>query len=792
LFIGIFTDAQSLYKVDNDGIDKIVLTQSYGRQLHVVSVNDNREYGIQKWNGVEWSDFEVVDGLPKQGSNPDGEFVLTGLFVKANGYFLCGHYTINTSGEDLNIVVSNEGGTWKDISDNAIRQSTALHGFVEWENDVYLIGTYRLGRNTNLLKWSGSSWTPTGDLLTKDLNKDFVSDFSVIGNKIQAVGKFTVSDKQSTYAIAEFDNGIWKPVSKPAFVGEAYRFGTWKGQTVFIGKPHLTNDYVKLDNDGNWTSLESGFDNIEAIELGNIQELGNDLYLSGQFKNKSDASLHSVIRYHNNNWGFLEWGLDQKDLLLDRTSEELFIYGDFNHRDLKNIAKISEGDALISGTIFNDLNSDCVQQSNETGLAFIPFEIYPGGHRFITDYQGNFQVPVAKGDYTIKLISDPLYNQTCSKDINITVDENRRYLNNGLGMLKKANTLDLDVELVSSKGWVIGANVSSEIRLCIKNNGTIEASNGKLRIEIPEWLKVSWSVTPNSDSEGDYWDIGNLKPDSSLCFSAFATSGNAPDGEIGSIEYELQGISPMDVNGWNNAGEVIFTAGSSQEPIFKQLAEKTISTRTEKLHYHIGAQNVSGKEQGNIWIRDTLDEELYIMHVREYASFPSTLKQDYIPLSNGNYQYIFTWIADENFVLQDSGVNSDESSAFVQFELQLADGFMDGDETICNQAEIFFENLEPLLTNEICNEVQNIGTGKRTEISNVFTVYPIPTSGKLQIINPTLERTTFTVLDLQGKIVHEPFDVLPKSTGLIKLDVVPGVYFLHTEGYSALRILVIQ
>ena len=786
-----FAQAQSLYQLDINSPGEIVQSVVEGRSLTIVSIDDNRNYYLQKWNGVKWSNAQKVSGLPKHGTNPDGEFELTDLIVHQGAYFLCGNYTINTSGQDLNIVVSNISGDWKDLSDLVIRRSTVLHGFVELNDELFLVGKFRKGRNFNLLKFSGSEWISHGDLLTKNLESDFISDFRVDNGKIMIAGKFTVADLQSSYAIGELNEGKWVRNSLPPFIGEAYRFGNWNNDLVVIGKPHVQNDFIKVRESGNWMSLENGFEKFEVVSLGDIGSFRGKLFVSGEFIRKSDQTTHAIIFYSGSTWETLDWGLNQYNLDFSNTREEFFLHGSFVHAGLKNIARIGDGEALLTGTIFSDLNRDCQQQANEGGIANALIELIPGGHKFITDHLGRFQIPVSKGSYTIKVLESGLYQASCYDEIQESVTENKRYESGLIGISKREDVIDIDVDMVSQNGWTISKS-ANEIIFCITNKGTAILKNGKFRVSIPSWLDVSWSKAPSTDSKGLYWDLTNMVPDSVHCFTAYASNGSAVNGDKGAIGYSLSDLSQTDVNDWNNNSEVIFSAGEDTQPIFKQLGLETITNKTDKLNYHIGAQNVSGKTRGDIWIRDTLDEELYILRVREYASFPSVLKQDYIPLDNDNYQYVFTWIADESFVLSDSAQDVNNSKAFVQFELQLAAGYLNGDEEICNQAEVFFDNLEPLLTNEVCHEVIKIGMGPVLGLEDVFSIYPQPNSGKFKIENPTSEAAEFEVFNLQGIQIGSPFSVNPASIKQVEIKCQPGIYILRSNGYSAMRLLILQ
>lgn len=791
LLLSIFASAQSLYQVGDHDMDHVVASDRQGNTLYVVSVDADRDYRVMSWDGLNWTDLGEVSSLPLHGSNPDGEFRLTDIKVMGQEIFVCGNYIINTSGTDANVVAHFDGNSWSDISNNIIRNSEELTELVVLNSAVHVIGKFRVGTPYNVLKWNGTSWDDQGDLLLKDHNSDFISDVDVIDGKLQAAGKFTKAGLTSTYTTAVLTNGTWSPAEVPGYVTEAYLMTEWNGDMVLAGKANISGDHVKVLRQSGWENISSGLNAYDVQEKWDILALADKLYLTGLFISNSSGDTSNVLIFSNGSWIDPNWKRMGNHIDLAHNNRDVFVLGDINSKGVSGIALLGSGEYLISGSVFLDANSNCSRESDEKGIAFSYVELNPGGHIFRTDRYGRFEIPALKGDYTISAGMNPLYGSQCDNTYEVTLDEKGRYEVGHIGLTPKENVVDLDVGIISTNGWTISKISENSIKLKVHNGGNATLANGKLKLQIPSWMQISWNIEPQEEDGYLVWNITNLEADSIFCVEATISVPNVDYGTTGRFIWDIElEKSDADVDPRNDTGNIEFEVAEHEGPIFKQISEKEVTTNAKSVSYHIGVQNVSGRTVNDFWLRDTLDEDLYITFVREYASFPSELKQTYIPLDNGNYQYIFTWIASESFQLMDSGVNMEASKAFVQVELSLADGFLQKDDQICNQAEVFFDNLEPLYTNLVCRSVSNVSVEPVGQRDLPVIAYPNPNHGELSLYNSSNGEIVLDLADIHGRTVAQPIALKPGERRTVQLDLGAGVYFLKATSYGSMKLFV--
>jgi hypothetical protein len=781
---------QGLYKMGKGMPYEAVKAIGDGHVMYFAVVNDQRAYELVKWNGITWSSLGVIDALPLHGANPDGEFELTGLCLHNSVFYASGNYTINTSGTDANVVVRSVNGKWEDISNQQIQKSIELMDLVVFDDELLLVGKFRSSVSCNIMRWDDTAWSNLGDKLTKDLNNDFIRDLQVFDEKLYAVGRFSTAGLSSTYAIALFNGSTWEQMSLPPFLKECYGLSNWNNNLVYAGKPNVSDDYVKIKRESGWEILNGGLADFVVNEIYSIHSFEEQLYLLGSFKTKADQAITSCLIYQDGTWSASHWGDLGVDIALESSSQEVSLYGNFKLSDIEHAALIGTGVSTIHGYIYLDENLNCIKDVSEAGVPNVQLQFAKSGVRFYSDINGRFELPVSDGSHEIILGSDLRWEASCD-------DYRLKFDINGEGSLDVGNIglklqqEDVDLKLIQKAGWTIEPLSTTTFKLCANNIGSDVSKEGKIYLEIPTWVSSLSSDATFEKSGSVYtWALESLAVGTSFCIEIeIETKGQK--GEDGVLKYYYKTTNgAKDIDPKNDGGEILFTLGSSADPIFKQLAETTITTEVEKLHYHIGVQNVSGKAVNDFWMRDTLDEDLYIYTVREFASFPSDLKIGYLPQGNGNYRYVYTWIAKEGFSLSDSSKDQDLSKAFVQLEIGLAKGFLDVGTSICNQAEVFFNNLEPLYTNEVCREVKSVGiTGFDKELKKL-QVYPNPTLNTLVIQNPYAIALEVSIYDVMGRAVVPNLALEAYCNQQIDFDLPSGFYFVQSPGFEAIKIRV--
>lgn len=782
--------SQTFLRMGEGPAGKVISRYSEGNTLHVVVALTNGDYALQRWEGQSWSEPEHIDILPKHGSNPDGEFTVTDMAVVSGAVYICGNYLINTSGLDGNIAVRGRGGNWDDISSEAIRQSKELLEIVVHRDSVHLLGKFRSSENTNMFLWDGNTWTKRGGLITRNDQTDRINDAIVWKGKLLVSGEFSKPGHDTKYSLAEFSDGNWTPAALPPFIGQTYQFADWDGKLILTGKPNSGSDFVKYNSGNGWSTLDEGLADIRMLSIESISASGDILILSGQFEKISTGLQSRFMYYVNGSWNFGEWPITAGSLKCSKVDGKLCMLGDYTYMDIQNAGFFMPDYSVLSGRLYLDLDANCAKDPLDAPLPYTKLILTPGDVPIYTDRYGYFEIPVSVGTYTLRTDVDPIY-KSCMEPLQLTIDKAERLHAGNIGLKPELQSVDVQVDLIGNNGWQVPVTGSTILKLCLKNRGFKESNGGKLELTLPDWMDASeFTLTPIVQDGKYVWDIGNLKHDSSLCITCKVGSGNARRGERGDISFAYTANGTSDVDPSNNAGTILFEASDVPGPINKQLAERVIPESAENLHYHIGVQNIVGREVNRLQIRDTLDADLYITGIHEYASFPSDLKVDYLPWANGNYRYILTWNSKPGYDLADSGSNQEASKVFVQFRVQLAEGYLDGGTVVCNQAEVFLGNSEPLYTNEVCNTVSGLGFGNADFNELPLRIYPVPVGEILNLENRSTESIEFLIKDITGREVISRRQVVAGEMISLHIRLKAGIYFVEIPGYGAQKLTV--
>ncbi len=161
---------------------------------------------------------------------------------------------------------------------------------------------------------------------------------------------------------------------------------------------------------------------------------------------------------------------------------------------------------FVSGKIFNDLNADCIQDTGEFPISNLLIKAEPGPYYSYAYINGYYKIYTDTGQYTISLVlSDSLWQQNCpvSPDfyiVNVTSsDTNVSNINFGAIADFYCPNLSVDVST-----WAVRPCFQSTYSVSYCNNGTVEATNATIEVELDDNMTYS-SSTGNLISQ-----IGNI------------------------------------------------------------------------------------------------------------------------------------------------------------------------------------------------------------------------------------------------------------------------------------------
>jgi uncharacterized repeat protein (TIGR01451 family) len=401
----------------------------------------------------------------------------------------------------------------------------------------------------------------------------------------------------------------------------------------------------------------------------------------------------------------------------------------------------------ISGYLYNDSNSNCVNDGSDQPLANYMVFANNGTVNYAgyTNGQGFYNIWVPTGNYTVSPANSNNLLTSCGSSYNVSVATNS---NNG------GNDFYYNIPPVHdvcvnawSAGIVPGFN--GTYYMYVHNYGNMPAT-GTACFNLPAPLTyVSANPTPTSVSNDTIcFTYTNLMPGTTqyytitfntpaslalgtpmvACMNATLTSGTDANPACnyycytrvvtGSFDPNDKSVSPMGENG-----------------------DGDIYVNEEEFTYLIRFQNTGTGPAVNVLVTDTLSALLDINSLEILDA-----SHDYVVEMVGNIlRFRFN-----NIMLPDSNSNEPASHGHIQFRLRTLNTPLIGQE-IENTANIYFDFNEPVITNTTHNAyVSPISVEETGE--NQLSIYPNPSTGMIHI-NGATSAVQYEVCDITGRVV---------------------------------------
>lgn len=438
--------------------------------------------------------------------------------------------------------------------------------------------------------------------------------------------------------------------------------------------------------------------------------------------------------------------------------------------------------SLLSGKVFSDTNSNCVQETGEALLANWFVEAKSASNVFygLTGGSGTYEIWIPAGTYSVSLIPKNYWQQVCpaippAYTASVLFQDTVANLDFGAGAVVSCPDLAVSIG-------------SGTFRRCLKNNfyalywndGTTAAINALLKITFDSGMIPLSSTVPWDSISGNsyFWKVSSVLP-----------GQHASIGVVDSIYcYVHQGDTlhsyaqwlnvPGDCNDKNNTDEDHHVVTGSFDPNAKEACTGShkVYTRqaailpSDTIHYAIHFQNTGTDTAFKVVVYDTLDADLDIPSVISGAgSHPYT----FALLGAGVLRWTFN-----NILLPDSNINEPLSHGFVKFQILQQPNNPNGT-VINNHAGIVFDFNLPVLTDTVVLVVDDL-SGSTHEIAkeNAFLIYPNPTTGKLVIRNDKLIAGSLAICNVLGEKIYQT--KITDQTLEINLNDQPnGIYFLQ-------------
>jgi uncharacterized repeat protein (TIGR01451 family) len=434
---------------------------------------------------------------------------------------------------------------------------------------------------------------------------------------------------------------------------------------------------------------------------------------------------------------------------------------------------------VITGNIFEDLNGNCVKDTNEVGLYGAIVEATPGNYFATTDANGNYSLFVDTGVYVISHTPTSLYNQTCvGSTYTATINSvTPNFYNANFGDTLKKHCADLKISIA---GPYFRQCFKNYLNVAYSNFGAVDAYNVTVAINFDSYIiPISSTMTWTQGGSVYTFTIDTLKAGHSGSFMVLdSVSCATPVGAHCAYAIATIHGSSLECDITNNTSQDWHYIVGSCDPNAKEVAiantgyvTKENCTAADTLVYLIRFQNTGTFAASTVVIRDTLPSYLDAASVESGAgSHPYTFRI-YGPS-------ILEWTFN-NINLPDSNANEVASHGFIKFTIRQKANNTQGT-LINNSANIVFDYNNAVLTDTtvltIPQATTYIENGLKTETT---ILYPNPAN---HIINVELseKNENIEIIDLLGnEVIHL---VLPYNKFSIDISSLqPGIYFMKTK-----------
>jgi uncharacterized repeat protein (TIGR01451 family) len=454
------------------------------------------------------------------------------------------------------------------------------------------------------------------------------------------------------------------------------------------------------------------------------------------------------------------------------------------------VSSIGSNCGNISGTVYFDSISNCMQDISEHGIPNTMIIANPGNIITYTDANGDYsynQLPY--GTYTISHQNNiNAYYTHCGNNQNFTLNALNANQINNYG--DSATTfLDYSIYLNYNSCFIVPSPVKSKQIIAYHNNPTY-SSTGTVYAVFDSINHYVNSNPTHTSISGDtvFWNLTNINAwynaiQINFTFPTSYTAANTFPFIIG-----LSNLQYIDTNLLNNQINYTIPFCNSYDPNDKHVAPKgegpngNILASDLLLTYNINFQNTGNAPAYNIVIEDTLSDKLDITTFNVLqTSHPYQLEV----VNNQIIKWKFY-----NIMLPDSTTNEPASHGHIHYQIRQKNGNQLGD-VIKNKAYIYFDYNPPIITNETINTIyQPTGVKNTAALRNQVVIYPNPASTEVYI-DAEREFTQYTIYNQQMSVIESKSFPSTKSKKLNIAALSNGIYFIKTNN-GEMKKLVVQ
>jgi len=411
---------------------------------------------------------------------------------------------------------------------------------------------------------------------------------------------------------------------------------------------------------------------------------------------------------------------------------------------------------LVTGKVFQDLNGNCIPDTNELGIANRPVIANGGDFYTYTDANGNYALHVDTGTYSVTEIQPLYYAISCPSTGAYTLNFPAQFdtsANNNFSDSILFYCSDLTVDIGTTN---MSSCMTEWVGINYCNNGTVPDTSVVINFTLNDSIQfLSSPANITSLGNNNYQVlIGNVNPGQCGNIAFQVLIGCDTTGTIYCMNATIAGAVTYDCDTVNNTSTDCHALIGAFDPNDLQVAAQNFNQEgfvmaddiddNDELTYLIRFQNTGNDTAYNVKIKDLLPQEL-----NPATIVPGAASHNYNWLVlNGELIFDFLMIN-----LPDSFTNEPLSHGFVKFKIQQNAGNLPGT-VITNQAGIYFDFNAPIITNQTFNTIP-LATSISTQARDVMFM-PNPVKDQLQLVLPfeTIGNTSIQIFDVVGKNIQ--------------------------------------
>jgi uncharacterized repeat protein (TIGR01451 family) len=438
----------------------------------------------------------------------------------------------------------------------------------------------------------------------------------------------------------------------------------------------------------------------------------------------------------------------------------------------------------VTGTVYYDLNNNCIKDAGEVGIPNIQMHLVGFGYAY-TDANGVYTFLAPSGTYTLMENVNSYYPlsacQSNSIVINSTAAAGCIITNDFSNSMLTIHDLKINLW----RNWIstppVPGNSYSQL-MVIENNGTVTESSVTSSYKTDGQLNgaaISPAIFTANATNANYYEAAAVPAISAGAIQTYAfnyaTPTNIPINTQLQFNDTCANATPMsnwlnDYSPWDNVNAYTDIVVSSYDPNFKEVAPKGkgipgwITRNDSVLSYAVHFQNLGTYFAQNVVVLDTLDNDLNW----------STLKPSYhshnceVTISEtGVAKWTF-----KNIQLPAKMYNEALSNGMFTYTIHTKPGLAYGTQ-FTNSASIYFDYNEPVRTNKTINTLDSsainaIETIVLNKAFNSIHLTPNPASSQVTISFNNADQsnlTSLSILDATGRVVYEK--AIPSATTAI-------------------------